>query len=84
MKETGPCCEWPGVISGPTIERSRLEFHPIANAFPLMEGEEIRELVREPLLLKRRHHAGSTLLTGCQAESTGVLRKRLRAKGHNT
>ena len=36
MKETGPYCEWPGVIPGPTIERSGLEFHPIANAFPMM------------------------------------------------
>jgi hypothetical protein len=60
MRETGPSCEWPEVIPGPTIERSGLEFHPIANAYPLMEGEEFRELVREPLLLKRRHHAGST------------------------
>ena len=49
-----------------------------------MKGEEFRELVREPLLLKRRHHAGSTLHTGCRIESTGVLRRRLRAKGHDT
>jgi hypothetical protein len=36
MKEAGPCCEWPGVTPDPTIERSGLEFHPIANAFPMM------------------------------------------------
>jgi hypothetical protein len=84
MKEAGPCCEWPGVIPGPSFEWSGLVFHPIANAFPLMEGEEFRELVREPLLLKRRHHAGSTLHTGCRLESTEVLRRRLLAKGHDT
>ena len=71
MKETGPSCEWPGIIPGLSTERSGLEVHPIANAFPLMEGEEFRDLVREPLLLERRHHAGPTLHTGCQTESTG-------------
>jgi hypothetical protein len=71
MKETGPRCQWPGIIPGLSFEWSGLEFHPIANTFPLMEGEESRELVREPLLLKRRHHAGLTLHTGCRTEATG-------------
>jgi len=46
MKETGPSCEWPGVSPGPRFEKSGSEFHPIANAFPLMEDEEFEELWR--------------------------------------
>ena len=36
MNETGPCCEWSGIIPGLSTERSSLEVHPIANAFPQM------------------------------------------------
>lgn len=32
---------------GPFFEGSELEFHPIANVFPLMEGEEFRELAQD-------------------------------------
>jgi hypothetical protein len=37
----------PGYSPGLFFEGSALEFHPVANVFPLMEGDELKELVED-------------------------------------
>lgn len=40
--------EWPGPLRpGHSLERRELQFHEIANVFPLLEGEEFRELCED-------------------------------------